>query len=359
MPDTILIVDDTPANVSVLLQCLGEEGYRLMVAEDGEEALAQIARSQPDLVLLDVMMPGIDGFETCRRLREKPELRDLPVIFMTALTETAEKIKGFSVGAVDYITKPIQHEEALARVATHLMLRRLRRDLAKELALKERFMRMVGHDLRNPLCLILLAGEMVKRTGGASPELTEFLDDIHTSAQQMRTIIDTFLQIKPGSSGLKGTKVDLNAVAEAIVRQNEAAARKKQITVSCDYTPHLPSIHGDVAHVYQALTNYLANALKFTPLKGRVIVRTRHHGGHVRAEIEDTGPGVPEHERALLFSEYAHLSVRPTAGEESNGLGLSIVKQLITSIEGQVGAEFPSHGGSVFWFELPVPPLRG
>jgi len=120
MSETILIVDDTPANLGVLVETLGAAGYQLMVAEDGEEALAQTAQTQPDLILLDVMMPGLDGFETCRRLEARAETRDVPVLFMTALSETSDKVKAFAAGGVDYITKPIEHEEALARVRTHL-----------------------------------------------------------------------------------------------------------------------------------------------------------------------------------------------------------------------------------------------
>src|SRR5688572_8927758 len=135
MTETILIVDDTPANLGVLVETLGAAGYQLMVAEDGEEALAQTAQTQPDLILLDVMMPGIDGFETCRRLKARETTRDVPVLFMTALNETADKVKAFTAGGVDYITKPIQHEEALARVRTHLTLCRLRQELRAQLTL--------------------------------------------------------------------------------------------------------------------------------------------------------------------------------------------------------------------------------
>jgi signal transduction histidine kinase len=354
MPDTILIVDDTPANVSVLLQCLGDHGYRLMVAEDGEEALAQVARTPPDLVLLDVMMPGIDGFETCRRLRERASSRDVPVIFMTALTDTAEKVKGFSVGAVDYITKPIQHEEALARVSTHLTLRRLRQELKKELELKERFMRIAAHDLRNPICLILMAGEIARRKSAAMPELAGCLQDIHDSARQMRSIIDTFLQLKPAGAQPQRQSIDLAAMARAVVSQNLAAAARKDISLTYDTDQELPPANGDVAHVYQALTNYVTNSLKFTPPGGEVRVRTRVSECQLRAEVEDSGPGVPEGERGKLFTEHARLSNRPTGGEESHGIGLSIVKELVTSLGGRVGADFPSTGGSVFWFELPA-----
>jgi signal transduction histidine kinase len=354
MPDTILIVDDTPANVSVLLQCLGDRGYRLMVAEDGEEALAQIARTVPDLVLLDVMMPGIDGFETCRRIHSKPASADLPVIFMTALTDTSEKVRGFAAGAVDYITKPVRHEEALARVSTHLALRRLRHALRQELELKERFMRIAAHDLRNPLFLILMAAELAKRQVDAVPGLECPLNDIHESAQQMRRIIDTFLQLKPPGADPLKQRIDLSALASAVASQNEPAAQRKQISVVMDLAPNLPLACGDVAHAYQALTNYLTNSLKFTPPGGRVVVRTRRAGARIRVEVEDNGPGVKPAERAKLFTEYAHLSNRPTGGEESNGLGLAIVQQLIRALNGDVGAEFPATGGSIFWFELPA-----
>src|SRR3954471_14359125 len=182
MSETILIVDDTPANLGVLVETLGAAGYQLMVAEDGEEALAQTAQTQPDLILLDVMMPGIDGFETCRRLKARAETCDVPVLFMTALSETADKVKAFAAGGVDYITKPIEHEEALARIRTHLALRRLQRELQEQVALKERFMRIAGHDLRNPLCLILMAGELAKRQPGLPESALKYVNNIGEGA---------------------------------------------------------------------------------------------------------------------------------------------------------------------------------
>ena len=124
---TILIVDDTPANVGVLVDYLEDKDFRILVAQEGEEALMRAQLSQPDLILLDVMMPGIDGFETCRRLKAIESLRDIPVIFMTALTEIADKVKGFEIGGVDYVTKPFQIEEVFARVSTHLSLRLLQK----------------------------------------------------------------------------------------------------------------------------------------------------------------------------------------------------------------------------------------
>jgi signal transduction histidine kinase len=351
MPETILIVDDTPANLSVLVDCLSQAGYSLMVAEDGEDALAQTARTLPDLVLLDVMMPGLDGFETCRRLKAAERTRGIPVIFMTALTDIAEKVRGFEAGAVDYVTKPIQHEEALARIATHLTIRRLSHELQQQLALKDKFMRIAGHDLRNPLSLILMSSELAQRKN-VPPELADYLKSIHSSARQMRGIIDTFLAIQKPGSPLG--RVDLNAIARAAVAQHGPAAERKSITVTLELADPLPPARADGGHAYQALVNFLSNALKFLPPGGAATVRTCAGEDTVRIEVQDNGPGVPPAERPALFTEYARLSNLPTAGEESTGLGLAIVKHLVESQGGRVGASFPPEGGSLFWFELPM-----
>ncbi len=357
MPETILIVDDTPANLGVLVETLGGAGYQIMVAEDGDEALAQTAQTQPDLVLLDVMMPGIDGFETCRRLHARAATRDLPVIFMTALTETADKVRAFEAGGVDYLAKPIEHEEALARVRTHLTLRRLRRELEGQLALKERFMRIASHDLRNPLCLVLVAGDLLRRQPAIAEadKLARYVETITDSAVQMRGIIDTFLGLRgPAAETGPAARVDLNLLASAVVRQHEHAATQKQITLTSALAEKLPAASCDASLIYQAVTNLTSNALKFTPSGGSVTLRTLAASGRARVELHDTGPGVDAGERAQLFRDHARISVRPTAGEESNGLGLAIVKHLVESQGGTVGADFPAAGGSVFWFEVPV-----
>ena len=354
MPETILIVDDTPANLGVLVETLGAAGYRLMVAEDGEEAIAQTQHTVPDLILLDVMMPGPDGFDTCRRLKAQARTRDVPVLFMTALHGSADKVKGFDAGAVDYITKPIEHEEALARVRTHLKLRQLQRELNDQLATRERFMRIAGHDLRGPLCLILMAAKIARHENLPASAVGRQLDDIADAAALMRRVIDTFLDLRPTSSATSAGRVDLNLVAGAVVRLHESAAQRKQITLTCALAERLPTAHGDASLAYQALANLVSNALKFSPAGGRVTVKTEARRDRVQVAVCDTGPGVPVAERERLFQENAPLSPRPTGGEESHGYGLAIVRQLIEAQAGAVGAEFPKTGGSVFWFELPM-----
>ncbi len=356
MAEKILIVDDTPANLGVLVETLGAAGYELMVAEDGEEALAQTAEIAPDLILLDVMMPGLDGFETCRRLKAQPTTSEVPVLFMTALNETQDKVRAFSAGGVDYLTKPIEHEEALARVRTHLALRRYQRELAAQLARKENFMRIASHDLRNPVCLILFAAELARRQKDVPATVRHQLDSIGESAAQIRRIIDTFLGLDLGCpEGGSTGRVDLILLTEAVVRQHEPAAQRKEIALTLAVvTDDLPNARCDATLTYQVIANLVSNALKFTPPRGHVQLRTSLRHGMVRLAIADSGPGVPADERDRLFTAGARLTPRPTAGEESHGHGLPIVRQLVESQGGAVGAEFPPEGGSVFWFELPA-----
>jgi signal transduction histidine kinase len=276
------------------------------------------------------------------------------VLFMTALTETGDKVKAFAAGAVDYIAKPIEHEEALARIHTHLAIRRLQRELHEQVALKQKFMKIAGHDLRNPLFLILLATEMGRRQTGVPPKVVRFLESIEESAAHIRRIIDTFLEIRaPNAVPNETAGIDLGLLGTAVVRQQEPAAETKNIRLTLECEEDLPLVSCEAALAYQAFSNFISNALKFTPPDGRVTVRVTKAEANVRVEVQDSGPGVPVKERDHLFRKPGRLSPRPTAGEESTGYGLTIVKQLVDSQGGHVGATFPDEGGSIFWFELP------
>ena len=363
MRSTVLIVDDNPANLGVLVDSLAAAGHELLVAEDGEDALTQTAATSPDLILLDAMMPGLDGFETCRRLKASATTAEIPVIFMTALGDTADKVRAFDVGAVDYVTKPFQQEEILSRVRTHLELRRVRRELREQLAHRERFMRIAGHDLRNQVCLSLLTTELATdllRTPEAPDSVKESVGEqlqcLAETGVRMREIIDTFLDLRPRNleGEPKRSRTQINLIISAVVSQFTHAAGQKQIKISLELDAALPPSAAQSSLIFQAVTNYLGNALKFTPPGGRVWVRSQQAPGRVRVEIADTGPGVPADERDRLFREHARISTRPTAGEPSHGIGLSIVKHLVGLEGGTVGADFAKAGGSCFWFELPL-----
>ena len=206
----ILVVDDTPANIDILLQTLEPEGYKISVASSGEVALDLVSQARPDLILLDIMMPGMDGYETCRRLKSENSTSEIPIIFITAKNETIDIVKGFSSGGVDFITKPFRHEEVSARIRTHLQLSVLMKQLEvknrqlEELNdLKNKFLGMASHDLRNPIASIQGYSKfLIDAREGADPETrAEFLNHIFEISDQMLQLLNDLLDISVIESG--------------------------------------------------------------------------------------------------------------------------------------------------------------
>lgn len=373
----MLLVDDTPANLGVLFDHLDEHGYRVLVAEDGREAVDLAGRVHPDVILLDVMMPGMDGFETCRQLKGEVATSDIPVIFMTALTDTRDKVTGFHAGAVDYVTKPFQHEEVLARVRTHVEMRRLEarlraqnarleREVAErtraEGALKEHvsmleaqnaeldaFARTVAHNLKDPLNGLLgfadLLAEEARLGGGAA----QYLDRIIHSAQRMNDITEELLLLaRLRAQELSREPLDMAAIVD---RSRERlsrmiAARCAEVIVGHDW----PGSLGYGPWVEEVWVNYLSNAIKYGGNPPRIeLGATPRSDGHVRYWVRDNGPGIAEAARPHLFTEFTRLGQVQVHGY---GLGLSIVKRIVDKLGGRVGVDSTAGKGSVFYFDL-------
>ncbi|NDJ59563.1 MAG: response regulator, partial [Chloroflexi bacterium] len=230
--NVVLIVDDIPTNLDVLLEFLQETGFEVLVATDGEDAIQKASYAQPDIILLDVMMPGIDGFETCRRLKATDATKDIPVVFMTALSDTVDKVKGFSIGAVDYITKPLQWEEVLARINTHLTIHRQRVEIERLREqdrryyetlsqMKDDFVNATTHDLKNPLTVIFMSVDFLRKHGRVDDrDGREYLDHIELGAQQMHGLINDLLDLAKIETGTGLIKDEVNLVTfvRSIVR---------------------------------------------------------------------------------------------------------------------------------------------
>jgi len=356
MKETILIVDDTAANLGVLVDVIESAGWETRVAEDGASAMEQMEFGLPDLILLDVMMPEMDGFETCRRIKAQPKFQSIPIIFMTALSDVADKVRGLNAGAVDYITKPFHHEEVLARVRTHMEIVRLRRKLEEQNSLKDRFMQIATHDLRNPLASVIMASElllhMCNEQYGQSGEMKEMLRHIILDAERMNEMIGSFLDFRKAASNNINVKIgllNLSSLVPAIAENHASQANNKSISLVLDIPDGFTECSGDYNRTHQVVTNLISNAVKYTPSGGCVTLRLRADESFVRLDVADTGPGVPEKERERLFTEFAVTSNRPTAGETSTGLGLWIARKMSEAQGGSVGADFPESGGSVFW----------
>lgn len=368
----VLLVDDTPANIDVLRKTLQPEGYEIAIAPNGKIALTIVDRVLPDLILLDVMMPEIDGFETCRRLKEKDLTRDIPVIFITAKTETEDIVKGFSLGGVDYIAKPFRQEEVCARVRTHLQLRASMKQVEaqrgqleeqnKKLAelnnLKNKFIGIAAHDIRNPLTSMLGFSQLMIENMDALPaaERTQYVKLIHSSSEKMLALVNNLLDISVIESGNLKLAVKPDSLEELCrerVHIFDFNARKKNIFLQPSIE-EIGAVPFDKDHISQVFDNLISNAIKFSPQGSNVRVSVEKEGNTAKVSIRDEGPGLSEEDKARLFGAFQKLSARPTGGEKSTGLGLAIVKKIVEAHEGSMSVESKLGSGTTFSFSLPL-----
>lgn len=357
----ILIVDDIARNLQVLGSILSESGFGVSVASSGQGALEAIREQKPDVILLDIQMPDMDGFEVCRLLKADPKTHQIPVIFLTARTETDDIVRGFELGAVDYITKPFISQELLARVRTHLqMVRQTRRllDLHKE---KDEFLGIAAHDLRNPLSKIqFIADKMSYKADTFTPDLIkEASADIAHTVLGMMELVSNLLDVNAIEQGHLRTElnpIEIEHIIEHIVLDYEARAAKKKITLNYSADTALPLILADEVAIVQIFDNLLSNAIKYSPFGKPVMIRLRKDSNTVVLEIEDNGPGISEDDQKKMFQKFARLTAQPTGGEHTIGLGLSIVKKLVESIKASIQVHSVLGKGTIFTVRFTLAP---
>ncbi len=376
---TILVVDDHPENLKVLTTYLKNLGCGIRVAMNGEKAIELAEDFIPDLILLDVMMPGIDGFETCRRLKQSTKTNEVPVIFMTALAETSDKLQGFHAGGVDYITKPLQHEEVIARVKAHLLVQHLQKQLRQKNELvqkqnvnlqelnealrlsnanKDKFFSIIAHDLRSPFAGLIGVTELilddidvvekddirrnVVQLKESTEKLFELLENLLAWSRLQRQAMEYYPQ-----------RIDLRTFVVRNLSLFAAVSQQKGITVRHTLDESLWA-YGDVDMVNTVVRNLISNALKFTPSGGTVTISGQVDSGLMRLSVADTGIGITSEELAKLFRIDEKFQRTGTAGERGTGLGLILCKELIEKNGGQIWGECGNGKGSIFHFTLPV-----
>ncbi len=349
----VLIVDDNSTNRTLLSRWLVHEGYHVELAEDGSQALELSKDGRFDVILLDVTMPGISGFEVLKILREKYSLTELPVIMVTALDASDDIVMGFHYGANDYVTKPIDFPVLLARLETQL-------ELSKLTKLKDQFLQIASHDLKNPLSNVLLSTFLVL-TG--VPPGTEMTEEMYSAVQMierqsttMQRIVTDFLDfhaLQDGRLQLELGWVDLSETARRVVSDNADYAQSKDITFDLDLEPMSP-LMADEGRLSQVMQNFIGNAIKFCPRHSAVMIRIRTENQSAIFEVCDSGPGLTEADLAKVFTKYARLSNKPTGGEKSSGLGLAIAKRMIELHGGSIGVTNNPDCGATFWFSLPL-----
>ena len=365
-PPNILIVDDTPANLKLLYGMLKGRGYKVRAAVGGELALEAAHISPPDLILLDINMPGIDGYETCRRLKEDARLKEIPVIFLSALSETVDKVKAFGTGGVDYITKPFQLEEVEARVGTHLELRRQKLRLQENYdklhkleKLRDSLVHMIVHDLRSPLMVIISYLEFIKKDKNNVLSL-ESVSDIASAAQasnKMIQIVSDVLdtsKIEEGQMKLKPAECELGRLLEEGVSGLKSLIGGREVRFTPPKSPI--TVIADREIISRVVQNLLANAIKFTPESGLIRLGVEPAGDLVRVSVEDNGPGIAPQYQGRIFEKFGQVELRAGRQRSSTGLGLTFCKLAVEAHGGRIGVSSEEGKGSAFWFELPVSP---
>ncbi len=356
----VLVVDDIPKNLQVVGTMLRNQGYEVMPAICGADALEGVRVQVPDLILLDLMMPEMDGLEVCRRLKADPAVASIPIIFLTASNEMEHLVKGFEAGAVDYITKPFNAPELLARVRTHLELRHARERLREMNDEKNEFMGIAAHDLRSPLNAVKGYSEMVLEDPALGMENGELIGRIQQAVARMAEMVQNLLdanRIERGEMQLHLAPVDLAAGVAAVVETQRPCATAKQQTLQWQNEAGPASVVADATVLTQVIENLVSNAVKYSPRGKNIFVRLKRYGQGVRVEVQDEGPGLSAEDQKKLFGKFARLSAKPTGGEHATGLGLSIVKKMVEAMNGKVWCETELGRGATFIVEFPATPV--
>ncbi len=365
MKATLLLVDDDPTSLEILVENLGKEDFNIITATTGRKALEQSERYMPDLVLLDVMMPDLDGFETCRQLKHNKATCAIPVIFMTAMADTRAKLKGFEVGGVDYMTKPFHFDEVLVRVNTHLTIRRQQQQLEqqteqlKELnSQKDRFISMIAHDLRSPFStlrlLIGIAADNVE--GSGQDELESIITLLKKSSENLYTLLENLLawsRIQRGVIKYRPQGLDFRNIAFQNITLLAPYAEQKQISIASNIEDEI-AVYADYHMIDAVVRNLLSNALKFTYPGGQIKIWAQPAADWVTVAVADTGTGIESEDIPKLFRLDTSYRRKGTAREQGTGLGLLLCKEFVETHQGNIWVESEAGKGSTFKFTLPA-----
>jgi two-component system, sensor histidine kinase and response regulator len=367
----ILVVDDMPENLQILSEMLKERGYEGRPVPNGKLAIQAAHNDPPDLILMDVNMPEMDGYEVCARIKSDPRNADVPVIFISAYNETIDKLKAFSAGGVDYVTKPYQLDEVLARVEIHLKIRSLQKKLKagnQELAeslkkqrelenLRDSLVHMMVHDLKSPLATISLCLQMIKReTGKGLPDsLSQDAQAAESSVNAMIRMVNSILDIsklEEGKLDLKREECDLGLQAREAA---EVTGRFRDgARIEMNIAPGSLSAIADAEIIKRVFQNLLDNALKYSPEGGVIRVAVQTRGEDIAASIQDSGPGIAEEYHEKIFEKFWQVEARaagiPTG---STGLGLAFCKLALEAHGGRIWVESEKGKGSTFKFVIP------
>lgn len=367
---TVLIVDDVDANVLLLKLLISKAGYKTLSATNGKSALEVIMSSNPDLILLDIMMPIMDGHEVAKRLKEMPDKSVIPIIFLSALNSTEDIVQGFKLGAADYISKPFNKDELLTRINHQIKLIHAKKfiehqteELRKTIIGRDKLYSVIAHDLRSPIASIRMVMEVLINgipKEVIDPDMYELLIMANRLTDDSFSLLDNLLKWTKSQTGRLNTvfqdDVHIMNLVTGVIEVMRGVAKLKNITVNLHgATTRIARL--DIDMIKTALRNLVSNAIKFSYDDSIVDVFVKEEEGRVVIEVKDEGAGINKEKQKLLFKTDTHFTSFGTGNEEGSGLGLLLCNEFVKRNGGSLWFTSEEGKGSIFSFDIPTPKI--
>ena len=363
---TILIVDDVMSNILLLKVLLRKEKYNILTATSGKEALEVVEEKRPHLILLDVMMPGMDGFEVAGHLKKNPATAGIPIIFLTALNSTADIVQGFHAGANDFISKPFNKEELLVRVghqislvAADRIIKERNEELRRTIVGRDKLYSVIAHDLRSPLASIKMVLNMLVMTlseDTVGAEMYQMMQLANHSTEDVFSLLDNLLKwtkSQIGKLNVVSQDFKIDDIVAGIIDIFELVATSKNIRLVHHASP-MTEVHADIDMLKTVLRNLLSNAIKFSYPNSQIIIETRVEGDMAVVSVQDFGKGMSEENKSQLLKTETHFSTYGTNNEEGSGLGLLLCQDFAIKNGGRLWFDSEEGKGSTFYFSVPL-----
>lgn len=361
----ILVVDDVASNVLLLKVLLSKEKFQIITASSGVQCLELTEKERPDLILLDVMMPEMNGYETAEKLKAAPELKEIPIIFLTALNSTADIVKGFHSGGNDFISKPFNKEELIIRVKHQLSLIAAKKiiiakteELMRTITSRDKLYSVIAHDLRSPLGSIKMVLNMLLlnlTSEKIGKDMYETLTMANQTTEEMFTLLDNLLKWTKSQVGRLNIVLqhsDMVELVQSVIEVFSMNAELKNIKINLN-APEAVNLCMDIDMIKTVIRNLLSNAIKFSLEGGVIDVSVEDFGDEVQLNVSDHGKGIKEDDQPKLFHVETHFTTFGTKDEEGSGLGLLLCQDFINKHNGKIGFVSKYGAGSTFYFKLP------
>lgn len=363
----VLVVDDVISNVLLLKVLLTNEKFKIVTASNGQQALEQVVKEKPDLVLLDVMMPDISGFEVAMRMKESPDMTEIPIIFLTALNSTADIVKGFQVGGNDFISKPFNKEELIIRVTHQISLVAAKRiivaqteELRKTIMGRDKLYSVIAHDLRSPMGSIKMVLNMLilnLPSESIGEEMYELLTMANQTTEDVFSLLDNLLKWTKSQIGKLNVvyqDIDMVEVVDGVSEIFTMVASLKKLKITLDMPAERVEVRADIDMVKTVIRNLISNAIKFSNEGSEIVVALREEENMAVVSVKDSGCGIDEENQKKLLHTETHFSTFGTNNEEGSGLGLLLCQDFVIKNGGKLWFASKKGEGSTFSFSIPL-----